>query len=96
LAELSKYKSINEIRMFGSQVKQSNLKSDIDIMILYDNNDEYELIIKDLVKISHENDIIIHPVVYEKNIDDLKENYFINENIIKKSKIIFQRTPHCT
>jgi predicted nucleotidyltransferase len=96
LDKLSRYQSVDEIRMFGSQVLEYNQKSDIDIMILYNNINDYEYIIKDLSKISYERNILIHPVMFEQNIEELEQNYFIKENILKKSKIIYQKKPHFT
>jgi len=90
IKEMSSCISINEIRLFGSQLLKPNSKSDIDLVIFCIDNFEYNEIIKKLGMITCEYNQFIHPIIYDYDINRIKKNNFIKENILNKSKIIFK------
>ena len=94
IKELSLCVTVNEIRLFGSQLDSPNSSSDIDLVIFCNNKTEYSSIITKLGILICKYKQFIHPVIYEKSISEIEENKFINNNIIKKSKIIFKTMQH--
>jgi predicted nucleotidyltransferase len=82
--------TVNEIRIFGSQLDSPNPDSDIDLVIFCNDNTEYDNIISKLGIITCKFKQFIHPVIYEKNIGEIEKNEFINNYILRRSKIIFK------
>lgn len=89
--KLKEINTVNEIRLFGSQVKSYNINSDIDILVLCSNNDSYELIMEKLSKIVNEYKILIHPVIKIINKNEVITNRFIIKYVLNESRILFNR-----
>jgi predicted nucleotidyltransferase len=88
--DLSLCITVNEIRIFGSQLDNPNPNSDIDLAIFCNDNTEYNNIMTKLGIITCKFKQFIHPVIYEKSIAELEKNEFINNHILKKSKVLFK------
>jgi len=89
-SKLALYPSIYEIRLFGSQILRYSIESDIDLAIFCKNNINYNKILKDIVECTERYHVLIHPVIYEKSINQLMENSYINENILQRSVILYR------
>lgn len=86
---LKEFKSIYEIRLFGSQNEKHNNESDIDIAILCYNKNDYNDILKCLVSISERQKTLIHPVIFQESIEEICKNKYKKLNIIDESSIIY-------
>ena len=86
---LKKHKSIYEIRLFGSQTKKQSHLSDIDLAIFCYNKCEYNKIVEEIATISNENKMLIHPVIFDEDINEICKNRYTMENIICGSKILY-------
>jgi predicted nucleotidyltransferase len=86
---LKKYTSIYEIRLFGSQATKYSEKSDIDLAILCHHKNEYLSILKEIAELSVIHSMLIHPVIFEEEIEEICKNKYKKENIIDKSIIVY-------
>jgi predicted nucleotidyltransferase len=88
---LKNFSTIDEIRLFGSQVFKHNNTSDIDLFIECIDNNEYEIIMKALSKISCKYKIFIHPIIFIKNLGIMRKNQYHKKNIIDSSFVLFKK-----
>jgi predicted nucleotidyltransferase len=90
VVDLKKNVTINEIRLFGSQVYEHKVTSDIDLFIECSNDEEYEIIIKKISEISCKYKLFIHPVIFTKKLVTMNQYYKIN--IMDNSIILFSKS----
>lgn len=88
---LKSFTSIEQVRLFGSQLRTPSKNSDVDIFITVNDSSQYTDILKLLSELSINNSTLIHPVIVEKKDESVRSNKFIKENILDNSEIIYQK-----
>ncbi|ERM92468.1 nucleotidyltransferase [Caldanaerobacter subterraneus subsp. yonseiensis KB-1] len=82
-----------KIILFGSlATKKINEWSDIDLIVIKDTNKPFYERLEEVIKIAKPTvgtDIIVYT---PKEVEEMKESMFYNEEILKKGKVIYERS----
>lgn len=96
LIALKNNRNIKEIRLFGSQCKCFNPKSDVDILIILKNERKNNSIYKKISELIKKYNILIHPVIFtkkefkmRKNMQSFNDIFLINSHLLYKKKFLF-------
>jgi len=82
---------INKIILFGSQVNKLSKKSDIDIIIIIDDENNRKLITKKIAMTSLNYNMLIHPIILTADEFIKRKNMKNYQQLLSNSKVIYER-----
>lgn len=75
----------------GSQIHKFNINSDVDIVIICSDENQDESVIIDIINISNENNILIHPIILSCKQYNERKNIILYQEMMQQNICIYSK-----